>query len=183
MSQTASQNSRKSTGLKLAIIPLVMLGASFAAIPLYNYVCAVTGFGGTPQVAQEESNVATGTFMNVRFSGTVANNLPWEFRPVEPHLKIEVGETYLVEYEAYNNSDEELTGYAVFNVAPPELGGYFNKIECFCFTEQTLKPHERVRMPVTFYVDPEMVKDPDTKDIKELTLAYSFNLSDSKTGN
>ncbi len=170
-------NKQNRFALMLVVIPLLMLGASFAAVPFYDWFCRVTGFGGTTQVSVENNTVATNAPMRIRFSANTMRDMPWEFRPLEPHMDIKIGETNLAYYEAYNPTDEVITGTASFNVAPLELGGYFNKIECFCFTEQTLQPHERVEMPVTFYVDPEILEDPDTRDIKELTLAYTFHLT------
>ncbi len=167
----------------LLTLTLVMLAASFAAVPFYDWFCRVTGFSGTTQTAAENNSVLTGEMMTIRFSASTMKDMPWEFHPKEPNMKIQIGETNLAFYEAYNPTDEVVTGTASFNVAPLELGGYFSKIECFCFTEQTLQPHERVEMPVTFYVDPEILNDPDTKDIKELTLAYTFHLTEPESVN
>lgn len=165
------------TVLKLVGIVFFMLAASFASVPLYDIFCRVTGFAGTTQVSKENTSVITGETMVVRFAASVMSDMPWEFKPVDPKVTVRIGETNLVFFEAYNPTDDVITGTASYNVAPLELGAYFSKIDCFCFKEQTLQPHERVEMPVTFYVDPNILKDDDTKDIKSITLAYTFYLT------
>lgn len=170
-----SQNTR--TGLIFLGVALAMLALGYAAVPLYRMFCQVTGIDGTTQrasVAQAATVQATGQRISVRFDGNVANGLPWTFRPMQTKSNVVIGEKALAKYEARNNSAREVTGTAVFNVSPVQAGKYFTKIECFCFTEQTLKPGQDVEMPVIYYVDPAILEDPDTKDIEQITLSYSF---------
>ncbi|MGB7269339.1 MAG: cytochrome c oxidase assembly protein, partial [Albidovulum sp.] len=141
-------------GLMLAGVAAVMVALSFAAVPLYTWFCQTTGFAGTPQVAETGSSEVLDETISIRFDANTAAGMPWEFHPVENEMTIRIGETGLAFYEAYNPTDRVIAGTASFNVAPDVAGGYFTKIECFCFTEQVLQPGERVTMPVTFYVDP-----------------------------
>lgn len=175
----ASRNTR--TGLIFLGVALGMLGMGYAAVPLYRLFCQVTGIDGTTQrasAAQAAEISSTGNRISVRFDGNVATGLPWTFRPMQTTSNVMIGEKALAKYEARNNSARAITGTAVFNVSPVQAGKYFNKIECFCFTEQTLKPGEDVEMPVIYYVDPAILDDPDTKDIQQITLSYSFYESD-----
>ncbi len=151
-----------------------MVGLSFAAVPLYRLYCQVTGYAGTTQRAEKASDTVLDRTVTVRFDSNVATDLPWTFEPEQRRLEVKIGETTLAFYKATNNSDHAITGSAVFNVAPEAVGLYFNKIQCFCFTEQRLEPGQTVDMAVSFYVDPEFVKDDDTKDLSELTLSYTF---------
>ena len=158
---------------------LAMLGLGYASVPLYRLFCQVTGFGGTTQRASAEQAAAVkavaGKTIVVRFDSNVASGLPWEFGPNQVTSTIPIGERALATYHARNLSARAITGTAVFNVTPEQAGKYFNKIECFCFTEQTLKPGEAVDMPVQYYVDPKILDDPGTKDVEEITLSYTFN--------
>lgn len=175
----STRNTR--TGLIFLGVALGMLGLGYAAVPLYRIFCQVTGIDGTTQrasAAQASEVKATGNRISVRFDGNVATGLPWSFHPMQTTSSVMIGEKALAKYEARNNSAREITGTAVFNVSPVQAGKYFNKIECFCFTEQTLKPGEDVEMPVIYYVDPAILEDPDTKDIQQITLSYSFYESD-----
>jgi cytochrome c oxidase assembly protein subunit 11 len=151
-----------------------MVGASFAAVPLYRLYCQVTGYAGTTQRAEKASDTVLDRTVTVRFDSNVASDLPWDFQPEQRKVTVKIGETTLAFYKATNNSDHAITGTAVFNVTPEAVGLYFNKVQCFCFTEQTLEPGQSVDMPVSFYVDPEFVKDDDTKELTELTLSYTF---------
>lgn len=151
-----------------------MVGLSYASVPLYALFCQVTGFGGTTQRADAAPQSATTTEITIRFDANVSDELGWRFHPVQNTVKIKVGEQALAFYEAVNLSQKTVTGSAVFNVSPPEAGVFFNKIECFCFTEQTLKPGETAQFPVTYFVDPAMLEDPDTKSLREITLSYTF---------
>jgi len=161
-------------------IPLVgvafgMLGMAYAAVPLYQLFCAVTGFGGTTQTAEGRSAPEPiDRTMTVRFNSALDRGMPWEFKPVTKTTTLRIGETGLAFYEAYNPTDRVIGGRAVYNVSPFSMGGYFVKIDCFCFNEQVLKPGERVMMPVTYYVDPEMVDDPETESVTTVTLSYTF---------
>ncbi|GAB4518326.1 MAG: cytochrome c oxidase assembly protein [Roseibium sp.] len=151
-----------------------MVGASYAAVPLYDLFCRVTGFGGTTQVAEAASDVVIDRKITVRFDGNVNHTLPWAFKPEQRSVTLKMGETAQVAYLATNTSDGTTVGTSTFNVSPPTAGAYFNKLDCFCFTEQVLKSGETVEMPVVFFVDPEMDKDPELKSVKEITLSYTF---------
>jgi cytochrome c oxidase assembly protein subunit 11 len=151
-----------------------MVGLSFASVPLYQLFCAVTGYGGTTQVAADKSAVVTDREIRVRFDATTNQDLPWTFQPVQREVRLKVGENAVAFYRAKNNADTAITGVATFNVTPQKAGLYFNKIDCFCFSEQTLKPDETVDMPVAFFVDPEINNDPNMSEIKTITLSYTF---------
>ena len=165
--------------LRKKAIPLVgvvlgMGAMAWAAIPLYNIFCSVTGFAGTTQVAAEGSDVVLEQTVTVRFDGSTVRGMPWEFKPVTKPVEIHIGETAMAFFEAYNPTDRVIAGTASYNVSPFSVGGYFTKIDCFCFTEQVLQPGQRVTMPVTFYVDPEMIDDPETAGVTTITLSYTF---------
>jgi cytochrome c oxidase assembly protein subunit 11 len=154
-----------------------MVGVGFAAVPLYRLFCQVTGFGGTTMrvdAAQAATVAVSNKTIVVRFDANQRGGLPWEFKPERPTDTVSIGAKDMSIYIAKNLSNEPVTGTATFNVTPALAGQYFNKIQCFCFTEQTLKPGEQVRMPVLFYVDPKIMTDPETKDIEEITLSYTF---------
>ena len=151
-----------------------MVGLSFASVPLYRLFCQVTGFGGTTQRAETAPAQSLGQTVSVRFDANTSGKLKWAFHPLQGPVTVKFGEQSMAYYEAVNRSDETLTGTAVFNVMPPQAGAYFNKIQCFCFTEQTLQPGQQVRMPVVFYVDPAILKDPAARDVEEITLSYTF---------
>lgn len=154
---------------------VVVMGAlAWASVPFYDWFCRVTGFGGVPQqVASAEADVLDQT-ITVRFDGTLNNNMAWEFKPVQREMTLRIGETGLAFYEAYNPTDRPIAGQASYNVTPYTAGAFFDKIECFCFTEQVLAPGERVQMPVSFFVDPEIVADEDGKYVHTITLSYTF---------
>jgi len=151
-----------------------MTGLSFAAVPLYRMFCAATGFAGTPQRAQSGSEKLSLETVTVRFDANVAPGLPWSFKPVQPEITLHVGENTLAFFRAVNHSKESVTGSAVFNVSPDLMGQYFTKVQCFCFTEQTLKPGEAAEMPVSFFIDPAILEDRDAKTIRDMTLSYTF---------
>ena len=155
-------------------VSVAMLGAAYAAVPLYRIFCQVTGFGGTTQRAEQAPGQVSDKTIVVRFDANTSAKLDWAFHPVTVPLTVKIGEQAMAHYEAKNLSNVPLTGSAVFNVTPPTAGAYFNKIQCFCFTEQTLKPGESADMPVVFFVDPDILNDPDTAGIKEITLSYTF---------
>ncbi|MEP3346912.1 MAG: cytochrome c oxidase assembly protein [Litoreibacter sp.] len=165
---------KKRTVATLVGVVLTMGGLGFASVPLYDLFCRVTGYGGTTQQASVASDEILDRTINVRFDGSLSSKMAWEFKPVESQMKIRIGETGLAFYEAHNPTDRPIAGQASYNVFPFTAGGYFNKIECFCFTEQVLQPGETVQMPVTFFVDPEIVDDPDGKFVEEITLSYTF---------
>ena len=156
-----------------------MVGLAYASVPLYQLFCQVTGFGGTPQVAGDAPKGAIAREMTVRFDSNVANDLPWTVTPAA-HITDNIGKVDTVNYVATNYSDKPITGMAVFNVSPEKAGVYFNKIECFCFTEQTLQPGETVDMPIVFFVDPELDDNQELDTIKEITLSYTFDASDNE---
>ncbi len=147
---------------------------SYAAVPLYQLFCQVTGYGGTTKKAEAAPDVVLDREIKVYFDATTSPGLPWKFKPVQDHVVLKIGETGLAHYRATNLSDKPVTGTASFNVTPVQAGSFFNKIECFCFTEQTLQPGESIDMPVTFFIDPDMVKDADAGRISEITLSYTF---------
>ena len=152
----------------------VVVGAAYAAVPLYQMFCQVTGFGGTTQVA-EEAPVAVGErVITVRFNADTARGMPWRFQPQQRAVTLKVGEQALALYEAVNPTERRIVGTSTFNVTPLKAGPYFNKIECFCFTEQALAPGQSVDMPVSFFVDPEISDDPNLDDVKTITLSYTF---------
>ena len=165
------------TGFLAAGLAVSMVGVGFAAVPLYRLFCQVTGFGGTTMrvdAAQAATVQVSNKTIVVRFDANQREGLPWEFKPERPTDTVSIGAKDMSIYIAKNLSNEPVTGTATFNVTPALAGQYFNKIQCFCFTEQTLKPGEQVRMPVLFYVDPKIMTDPETKDIEEITLSYTF---------
>lgn len=159
---------------------LAMLGLGYAAVPLYQMFCQVTGFGGTTQVASETdaaraAAVATGQKISVRFDASTAAGMPWAFKPVNPTQTVVIGQRDIATYTARNDGSKPITGMATFNVTPEQAGKYFNKIQCFCFTEQTLQPGEQVTMPVLYYVDPAMLDDPNMAGVEQITLSYTFH--------
>ena len=178
MSAAALQHRNRRTGFVALGFALAMLGLGYASVPLYRMFCEATGLGGTTRRASEaqaaEVSIAGGE-MTVRFDANVERGLPWSFRPERVSQKVPLGGRVMAVYLAENTSGEPVTGRATFNVTPEQAGRYFNKVQCFCFTEQTLEPHRQVRMPVVFYVDPAIRDDPDAKDIEEITLSYTFH--------
>ncbi len=151
-----------------------MLGMSFAAVPLYEIFCQVTGYGGTTQRADAGSDVVLNKSINVRFDANISSDLDWEFAPKQRQVTIKIGENKQIAYFAKNTGTETSFGTASFNVSPGAAGVYFNKMECFCFTEQKLAAGESIDMPVVFFVDPDIVNDPLLKDTKTITLSYTF---------
>jgi len=155
-------------------VVVLMGGLAWASVPFYNWFCKVTGFGGTTLVADKGSDIILDQTITIRFDASLDRGMPWEFKPVVRLMDLKIGETGLAYYEAYNPTDRVIAGSASYNVAPYSTGSYFNKIDCFCFELQVLQPGERVQMPVTFYVDPEIVNDPEAKFAKQITLSYTF---------
>lgn len=151
-----------------------MVGMSYAAVPLYSLYCKVTGYNGTTQRAEQASDRVLDQTIRVELDSNTAADLNWDFKPVDLAVDPRIGETMTVNFTVTNNSNREKTGQAVFNVTPMAAGVYFNKLECFCFTDVTLKPGETRQMPVVFFVDPDIVKQQETKDLKVLTLSYTF---------
>lgn len=167
-------NDDRKTVLTLVGVVVLMGGLAWAAVPFYNWFCRVTGFGGVTAVAEAASENVLDETITIRFDGNVDREMPWEFKPVEREMELKIGQQGLAFYEAYNPTDHPIAGQASYNVTPYEAGGYFTKIDCFCFTEQVLQPGERVEMPVSFFVDPEIVNDRDAKYVHTITLSYTF---------
>ena len=161
------------TGLLAGLLAATMVGVSFAAVPLYEIFCEATGFGGTPLRADSAPGAVEGE-VGVRFDANISPTLPWKFAPVERSIRIQPGARTQALYRATNLTARSTTGTAVFNVTPAKAGQYFSKIECFCFSEQTLKGGQSVDMPVIFFVDPKIRSDPATRDVDEITLSYTF---------
>ncbi|WP_174523904.1 cytochrome c oxidase assembly protein [Novosphingobium naphthalenivorans] len=184
--ERARQSNRKVATVALSIA-LGMLGLGYASVPLYRIFCQVTGYGGTTRrvdIAQAATVKDSGREMRVRFDANVARDMPWEFKPLQRTDTVSIGARDMALFWAKNDSNQTVTGTASFNVEPEQAAKYFNKIQCFCFTEQTLKPGEEVRMPVLYYIDPAILDDPDNKDVAEITLSYTFHVTsigDAKT--
>ena len=171
MSSIAQRN--RVVGIRAALFGLAMLALAFAAVPLYRIFCQVTGFGGTTMKADTAPGAVAGQ-IGVRFDANIDPRLPWKFEPEQETVRIHPGARTTIYYDATNYTARSTTGQAIFNVTPESAGKYFSKIECFCFTEQTLKPGQSARMPVVFYVDPKLRQDEATRDIDEITLSYTF---------
>lgn len=169
----------KRVGLTALFVVVGMVGVAYASVPLYQLFCQVTGFGGTPRVAGDAPKGYIDRQMKVSFDSNVANDLAWTVRPAAS-ITDNLGRVDTVNYVATNHSDKPITGMAIFNVTPERAGVYFNKIECFCFTEQTLQPGETVDMPIVFFVDPELDGNQELDTIKEITLSYTFYASDNE---
>ena len=155
-------------------VVLLMGSLAWAAVPFYNWFCRVTGYGGATVVAGSETVEPLDQTITIRFDASLERGMPWSFKPVQREMEIRIGETGLAFYEATNRTGRPVAGQASYNVAPFEAGGFFTKIDCFCFTEQVLAPGETVQMPVTFYVDPAIVEDRDAKHVGRITLSYTF---------
>jgi cytochrome c oxidase assembly protein subunit 11 len=183
MSAVAASNLEQKNarvGLYAILGALAMLGLGYAAVPLYDLFCRVTGFGGTTQVAtayeaDKAAALAGGQTMSIRFDASTAGNVPWEFRPSQATDTVQIGIRDMATYVAKNHSTQPITGTATFNVEPAQAGVYFHKIQCFCFTEQTLQPGQEVRMPVLYYIDPAMLEDEFMQDVEQITLSYTFH--------
>jgi cytochrome c oxidase assembly protein subunit 11 len=168
-----AQRKNGKTALIMAVIVAAMVGLAFASSPLYRAFCEATGFDGTTQRADKAPGAIAGQ-VGVRFDANIQPGLPWRFEPEQTTVRIKPGAQTKIFYRAQNLSARTWTGQAVYNVSPDQVGKYFKKIQCFCFTEQTLKAGETVDMPVVFFVDPAIKKDPDTRNIDEITLSYTF---------
>lgn len=151
-----------------------MVGMAYAAVPLYQIFCQATGYGGTPKRVAEASALTANRQVRVRFDANIANGLPWDFAPVQRQVTARLGETMRVAYRVTNRSDRPVRAQATFNVTPPAAGAYFNKIECFCFTQSELRPGESADLPIVFFVDPAYVEAKELKSIGTLTLSYTF---------
>ena len=172
---TAIRDSRHRTALLAALGGLAMLALGFASVPLYRLFCEITGLNGTTQRADGDVVTAsTGKPVTVRFDANRMPALAWTFAPEQPEQRAVIGARNIAFFTARNESNVPVTGRATFNVTPTQAGSYFTKVECFCFTEQTLQPGQTVRMPVIYYVDPKMLDDSDARDIAAITLSYTF---------
>ena len=183
MASLALEQKNRSVGFVALLVAVAMLGLGYAAVPLYRLFCQVTGFGGTTQVATEAEAAAAASraasagapAISIRFDANVDRTLPWTFRPRQVTDTVQIGQRDMAIYEARNNSFRPITGTASFNVEPEQAGKYFNKIQCFCFTEQTLTPGQQVTMPVLYFVDPTALDDPAMKGVEQITLSYTFH--------
>ncbi|MBV1918911.1 MAG: cytochrome c oxidase assembly protein [Sphingomonadaceae bacterium] len=186
MSATFIHRKNRSTGLIALAAALAMLGLGYASVPLYRLFCQVTGFNGTTQrvsVAQANSVSVASRTMSVRFDANVERGLAWKFKPLQITDTVSIGARDMAIFTAKNLSDKAITGTATFNVEPAYLAKYFNKIQCFCFTEQTLRPGQEVRMPVLYFIDPAIMDDPLADDVEQLTLSYTFHPVAGETAN
>jgi len=184
----ATQRRNLRTGLLAMAFAAAMVGLGFASVPLYRLFCQVTGFGGTTQVASEaQANAAAAAgvtrTMSVRFDGSTARDVPWTFRPAQTTQTVRIGERDLATYVARNDGTQPITGTATFNVEPAQAGLYFHKIQCFCFTEQTLEPGQEINMPVLYYVDPAILEDEFMADVEQITLSYTFHRAKQSVSN
>ena len=175
----AKEESNMKIAYYLSAAALFVFGLSYASVPLYKVFCAMTGFGGTTQVADEEKArsikpLEDGRIVKVFFTANVHSTMPWKFRPTQKEVKVVPGETALAFYTVKNTADHPITGVATYNVYPPKAGLYFNKIQCFCFEEQRLDAHEEIDMPVFFFIDPEFAEDPAMQTVNNITLSYTF---------
>ncbi len=170
-----ARGQRRTTAIAVVAVVAGMIGLSFASVPLYRLFCQATGYDGTPRIAL--GGVSAGTVdstIRITFDANTSRDLPWRFVPEQREVRPLLGEEVLATYRAKNLSQKTVAGSAVFNVTPEKVAVYFNKIECFCFTEQVLQPGQEVSMPVLFYVDPAILNDPDARDVKAITLSYTF---------
>lgn len=174
----ANHSKNRRVAFAAATCAVAMLGLAYASVPLYRLFCQATGFGGTPQVAEAAPQKAVEKTIKVRFDANTASTLGWNFQPGQLEVTVKIGEQSLAFYRATNLTKEVSTGTAGFNVTPEQAGAYFSKIECFCFTEQTLKPGETAELPVSFFVDPAILDDPDAALIDTITLSYTFYPAD-----
>ncbi len=167
-------NRRHFLPVALVAIVLGMTGLSFASVPLYRAFCAATGYGGTPQIGPGASPGSVPRQITVALNASVNPNLPWRFGPETPKVSLNLGDEQMAFFDAKNLGSEPITGVALYNVTPETVGRYFHKTQCFCFNSQTLAPGEAMQFPVTFWVDPAIADDPDTRDVKTITLSYTF---------
>jgi len=165
----------RKTAAMLAGVAALMLSLSFAAVPFYDWFCRVTGFAGTTAVAEAGSDVILDQTITIRFDASKDAGMPWDFKPLQRQMELRIGETGLAFFEAHNPTDRVVAGTASYNVTPDQAGGFFTKIDCFCFEMQVLQPGETVQMPVTFYVDPGIVTDREGKYVHSITLSYTFH--------
>jgi cytochrome c oxidase assembly protein subunit 11 len=166
--------SNRIIGIALGAVVVAMVGLSFASVPLYRLFCAVTGYGGTPQIGAAVAPGATRQIVTVHFNANTNPNLPWDFHPDRENVEVALGEEQLAFYTARNEAATPVTGVALYNVTPDTVGKYFHKTACFCFNQQTLAAGQQMQFPLSFWVDPAIAKDPETADIHNITLSYTF---------
>ena len=191
MATVPLEHRNRRVGIYALLGALAMLGLGYAAVPLYDLFCRVTGFGGTTQKATEqEANLAErmaqsagAREISIRFDASLARDVPWVFKPEQVTDTVQIGVRDLAFYTARNDGGAPITGTATFNVEPEQAGKYYHKIQCFCFTEQVLQPGQEVRMPVLYFVDPAILNDPDARDIEQITLSYTFHKASDQTQN
>ncbi len=174
-------NNNRKLGLKIFAIPVLMLGLAYASVPLYDLFCRVTGFGGTTQQAIAVPEQATTVPLAIRFNADVSPELPWDFAAEKVTASVKVGEAGHMVFKATNRSNKALVGTATYNVTPHKAGPYFSKVQCFCFERQEIQPGETIEFPVTYFVDEAMLQDPETADIREIVLSYTFFLAKDQT--
>ena len=174
-SSNALHGRHRAVAVWCAVLVAAMVGAAYASVPLYRLFCQVTGFDGTPRVATKPSDRVLDKTMTIRFDANVAPGLPWRFEPVQTTTNVKIGENALAFYRATNTSDRPVWGMATYNVFPEQVAPFFNKLQCFCFTEQLLQPGESVDMPVSFFVDPQITGDKDAHAVTHVTLSYTFH--------
>lgn len=172
--KAATASRHRAVALSCLVFVVAMVGAAYAAVPLYDWFCRTTGFGGTPLVAVKAPDAPIAREITVRFDGNVADGLPWRFAPDHNSIRIKIGETTLFHYTAKSLAAGDTVGIASYNISPPEAAGYFNKLQCFCFTNQTLSPGEKMDMPVVFFIDPAIDNDPQFRSLDTITLSYTF---------
>jgi cytochrome c oxidase assembly protein subunit 11 len=170
----SGSNSNTRIALALAAIAVGMVMLAFASVPLYRIFCQVTGYGGTTSIADSLPKAFSDQKITVRFEATTDRNLPWEFKPNQREVVVHIGEAKLISYYAENHADHDVSGIATYNVTPFAAGRYFNKVQCFCFDKQTLNAHQKVQMPVSFFIDPAILNDKDLIGITNITLSYTF---------
>ena len=171
--KSAAGNRNRNAAILCVAVVGGMVGMAYAAVPLYQLFCQVTGYGGTTQRVEQYSDTILDQTITVRFDANT-NGVPWEFQPKQREVTLRLGETKQISYVSRNLSNVPTSGTATFNVSPARAGAYFNKVECFCFTEQELQPGQSYDMPVVFFVDPEIVNVPELKNLKTITLSYTF---------
>ena len=174
------RKSNLSVAISLVMLVVGMIMLSFAAVPLYQLFCQVTGFGGTTQRAEALPATVLDREITVSFNADTDMNLPWHFKPLQLDTTVKVGESLLAAYEVRNESEAPVTAMATYNVTPHEAGPYFHKVQCFCYEEQTLAPGQQVHMPISFYIDPSINDDENLKGVKHITLSYTFFNQSSK---
>jgi cytochrome c oxidase assembly protein subunit 11 len=172
----SNQPKNKKTAITVISLVVGMFALAYASFPIYNLFCKITGFTGIPKTSLNKENTQPmgNSYITVRFNGDLMHDVPWKFGPVDEKVTVKTGENKLIFFTAENNAEVPITGRAIYNVTPGKVAKYFNKVQCFCFENQTLKPHEKVHMPVSFFIDPKIEDDIDLKDVKTITLSYTF---------